>query len=58
MLIGAKSKKSPLHQLLYQVSNKCKRRNHGRHTYRFLLLKIDKQISGTIYRPFLAANEA
>ena len=26
--------------------------------YRRLLLKLDKQIGGTIYQPFLAANEA
>ena len=26
--------------------------------HRLLLLKLDKQIGGTIYRPILAANEA
>ena len=34
------------------------RENANALSHRLLLLKLDKQISGTIYRPYLAANEA
>ena len=30
----------------------------GRYNHRLLLLKLDKQNSGTIYRPIFAANKA
>ena len=48
---------TPVYYLPMQTSKDCAD-VPGNLFHRLLLLKLDKQIGGTIYQPILAANEA